>query len=876
MNAPRTLAVALFAGLGCAMAAPLLFAADPPLRFTPDRAIDITHVALELDVDLPGRRIEGEARIDARALIVPLEQVVLDAVDLDVRQVTDQDGNKLPFRVGGEKLTIDLAQPLAKRGAKFELTIAYAAQPRTGLHFFGPSSTEPDVPLQVWSQNETIDARHWIPCIDHPEERQTTELAVTVPTGFTVVSNGKLVSRKPVAGKDRVRWHYSKGEPNHTIYLVMVAIGRFHTEATEWRGRRVAYHVPVEKKDDIARTFDQTVPMLDHFSELFGEYPWVKYEQVVVEQFAFGGMENTGATTLNERTLHDERAHLDYSSEWLIAHELGHQWFGDLLTCRDWAHIWLNEGFATFCEAMWAEHRQGTDGYLTTLMRKQGSALRGGRGTPLVRPRYHKPSDTFGGGTYPKGGWVLHMLRSELGDDDFFAGMRAYVERYRGKSVETDDFRRIMEEVSGRSLGRFFQQWTERAGHPVFEVKVGWLQDQRLLEVRVRQTQGGEPFAITLDVACQKADGERLVTPLALREGEARLLLPLAARPRFVTIDPEAKVLKEVKFHADRDLKLAALTGAPGLVERYDAVRSLEGDHHGSVLDALAAVVAEDSSALVRGAAASALAAAPGDHARDLVLRALADLTEGTEKTARLRALTRRTLVEGVRRRHADPVVEAALVDLVPGEPSYRVLEAIATGLGRMEGKESLEALFTLARMDSHNDQVRRSALRALSDRKGLEGLSVIEAYAAPPTRWEAREAALRALGKMATRKELGDERREVIVDRLARTLQEPSRRFRRVAADALRAVGSSARRSERALEALASHDPDKGVRGAAKKALEAVRKGEPRDEQLARLIKELEDAKGRAKSLEDRLEKVEARVGGSEPEEGKAAPGSF
>jgi aminopeptidase N len=247
------------------------------------------------------------------------------------------------------------------------------------------------VPLTVWSQGEPITNRHWIPARSS-DEKQTSEMFVTVADGFTS-SQRRLVAKKPNADKS-VTFHWKQEQP-HVSYLITLVVGQFDIVEEKWKDLPVLYYVPKGRKEEIARTFGRTREMLDLFSRKFGiDYPWEKYAQVVVEQFTAGGMENTSATTLHDRVLHDERSMLDHSPDGLIAHELAHQWWGDLVTCRDWSHLWLNEGFASM------QRRCGTS--TTVRGRVRLHHLPEGPGRDRRRPRS------------PRGGPPLSVSRRDV------------------------------------------------------------------------------------------------------------------------------------------------------------------------------------------------------------------------------------------------------------------------------------------------------------------------------------------------------------------------------------------------------------------------------------------------------------------------------
>ncbi len=353
-----------------------------PLRVAGDRPVDIRHIRLDLKVDLPKKTVDATAYLRFRTTH-SIRHVPLDAVGFEVSQVSlgavnpsandnpEQDKPRPPlvFRHDGKTLDIDLPNEWPE-GRDGWLVVNYRVrEPKDGLYFFGPTAAEPNVPLTVWSQGESITNRYWFPSLDHPDQKQTTELIVIVADGFEVLSNGKLINKK-VNDDKTVTFHWKQDKP-HASYLVTLVVGKFDIVRDKWKGKEVSYYVPVGRKKDIARTFGRTREMIDFFSRRFGvDYPWEKYAQVVVEQFTAGGMENTSATTLTDFGLISERAAVDSDAEWLISHELAHQWWGDLVTCRDWAHIWLNEGWASFCEVVWAEHGKSKDEAMYDLIHK--------------------------------------------------------------------------------------------------------------------------------------------------------------------------------------------------------------------------------------------------------------------------------------------------------------------------------------------------------------------------------------------------------------------------------------------------------------------------------------------------------------------------
>ena len=325
----------------------------------------------------------------------------------------------------------------------------------------------------MWTQGQDEDAHYWFPCIDYPNAKATTEVKATVPAGYFVLSNGALVKTTSNASKKTKTYHWKMDIP-HVTYLVSCVAGKFTGHTDDVDGTPVSYYVQPGREADGARSFGKTPKMLRFFGErLNHKYPYAKYAQIAVSDFIFGGMENTTATTQTDTTLHDERAHLDFSSDPLVAHELAHQWFGDLLTCKDWSHAWLNEGFATYFEALFREFDRGADEFGYYRVALQDAYKREDRDhyrRSIVTNVYVEPVDLFDRHLYEKGACVLHMIRTQLGDDLWWKAIARYVADNAMRNVETVDLARAIEDVSGLNFAPFFDQWVLHAGHPDFDV----------------------------------------------------------------------------------------------------------------------------------------------------------------------------------------------------------------------------------------------------------------------------------------------------------------------------------------------------------------------------------------------------------------------
>jgi aminopeptidase N len=386
-----------------------------------DRIVDITHIRLQVTLDFKERRISGTATHRLAAILDDIRELEFDAAEIEVASVR-AGTQAISFDHSDEKLRIRLERAL-KAGDEIEVAIDYAARPRRGLYFVGPDEAYPNKPVEAWTQGEDEDSRYWFPCYDYPNDRVTSEVIATVPDTFTAVSNGSLVETTANPANRTRTFHWRHDVP-HSAYLISLAAGEFVEVRDQAGSTPVLYYVHPGREEDARRAFGNTPKMIEFFERRIGvPYPYAKYAQVAVSDFIFGGMENTSATTQTADTLHDARAHLDFTSDPLVAHELAHQWWGDLLTCRDWSHAWLNEGFATYFEALWCEEdkgadefawnvRQDRDGYLDEDSRHYRRAI--------VTNKYRAPIELFDRHLYEKGSLVLHMLRRTVGDELFF------------------------------------------------------------------------------------------------------------------------------------------------------------------------------------------------------------------------------------------------------------------------------------------------------------------------------------------------------------------------------------------------------------------------------------------------------------------------
>jgi len=565
------------------------------------RHFDLAH--LRLDVDIPSMSVahfDGRATYTMSAIGSARTNLVLDARSVDqfgngitVRKVT-VDGKDATFTHAQSRLNINLPKP-ALPGKKMTVVIEYACEyPANGGNGLtwtakGRRESDPtDQAPQIHSQGQPESNRRWIPSHDFPNEKLTTELFVTVEDGFQVLSNGKLVDDKATNNGRRI-WHWLQDKP-HPTYLIMMAVGKWQTKdfgapagdaSSDRPGLPMRLYAPSTRFDRTVEAYKDTPAMVAFFEAYFDEpFPWAKYDQVICRDFKWGGMENTSATVMYLESAGTGEG----SQDDLISHELAHQWTGDLVTCKSWEHLWLNEGWASYSEALWAEYaavlkmrrtagkapiptpatvlpatmtaeeRQASRrAYQRKMFQFLGPQRALNRGTSpdvpaMASNRYSDPEQPFtkGDDVYGKGALVLHMLRTRLGDEVFNKAMRLYIDRFKFGNAETDDFRKVFEEVSGQSLERFFDQWVKRPGLPRVEVDIKWDDATGSLSVTAEQIQtinaDNPAYALVIPVYVKFADGtwryEYLDTEVAKRTQS----FVLGQKPESVSIDPNMTI----------------------------------------------------------------------------------------------------------------------------------------------------------------------------------------------------------------------------------------------------------------------------------------------------------------------------------------------
>lgn len=546
-------------------------------RYAPDRKADILHVTIDVTPDFKQRTVTGTTTIKFAPIAEPLIELRLDAINLNVSSLTS-DAKIEGYDVTDEAITITF-DPAIRPGVETTVTVIYEAEPKRGLYFRTPEMGYREGDTHLFTQGESHEAPHWYPNYDYPNEQSTSEVICRVPKGMTVVSNGRLVSEEmdSESGLKVVTWRQDKP---HVNYLVALVVGQLKKIESTYKDIPIAFYTPASLIEYAENSFKDTADMLEYFEKEIGvPYPWNKYDQAVVNDFVAGGMENTTLTILTEGTLHTDETETIRSSQGLVAHELVHQWFGDYVTCKDWSHLWLNEGFAVYYEKLYDGYKNGRDSMLYNLYNISHGVLRDrSEHKPIVFRSYRHADEQFDYRAYPKGGWVLHMLRTELGGEMFRKCVKTYLERHALTSVVTEDFRSVIEELTGRSFDRFFDQWLYHGRHPDVTVSYEWSEKDKLAKVSVEQTHKVTDKVMLFHFRTKirfVVDGKVHDREIMVDNKQHDFYFQLPGKPEIVRFDPDYGLLANVTFDKPAPLLYAQLACQGDVIGRVRAADTL-------------------------------------------------------------------------------------------------------------------------------------------------------------------------------------------------------------------------------------------------------------------------------------------------------------
>ncbi|HEU5120519.1 MAG TPA: M1 family metallopeptidase, partial [Candidatus Nitrosocosmicus sp.] len=682
------------------------------------------------------------------------KNIELDITELKILNVTSSNINISEFSIKNNKrLMINFAET-AQEGTAADISIYYSAgyykrnyddsdmhlrAPRNGFHFIVDKNLddkleeeeeEEEKAYQAWTQGETTEAKYWFPCIDSPHAKFSLDIEITAPAQYDVISNGRLISKVFNDKDELLTWKYIETNPL-PAYLVSVVIGKFSKIEINHHSVPLIYYWPEDIHEDNAMlTFSETPKMIDFFESYFAtKYPFQKYSQVAVDNFEFGGMENLSCTTFTRRVLHDKKTSLDYKNDLLlIVHELAHQWFGNLVTCRGWPHIWLNEGFATYCESLYLENSKGIDEFQYSLIEATDIYFEEANEhyiRPIVTNLYKHPDELFDAHSYEKAGFILHMLRSFLGEADFKKSIKEYIIRYQNSTATSNDLLQTIEEVTGVQVQTFFDQWIYRKGHPKIEIEYtltlannhrGKTNEQvNKLKIKVIQLQTHSvdqsflpPYQFELEIKIVIEDilGKRKeilhLMQISQWDSESVVKFDREYSISYVSIDPQFKILKVIKsvkiqgeskeFHL-RKILLTQLKTGDTVIEKIQAIRSMKDFFNDDIISSLRDTILDDNFFGVGKEAANTIGSyhdINNYEKSDKAYQTLLTTFRHNEKFLKLNNHVKRAILKSIgifERIESIDILESILKD--PAIESDFIKSVAATALGKSAKKAS-------------------------------------------------------------------------------------------------------------------------------------------------------------------------------------------
>ncbi|WP_019509406.1 M1 family metallopeptidase [Pleurocapsa sp. PCC 7319] len=835
-------------------------------HYNPDRPGQVNHILLDLILDISNQSFKGTCTTTLTPVRSGIQQLTMDAVDLAIESVL-VDGISQPFDYDGEQIKIYLQQPTTS--AVLKVAIAYSVDhPQRGLYFIGPNEDYPDKPTQVWTQGEDEDSRFWFPCFDYPGQLATSEIRVQVSAGMRAISNGELINKEEIDGG--VIYHWSQKQV-HPTYLMTLAVGDFAEIADQWQGIPVTYYVEKGREADGKRSMGKTPRMVEYLSAKYGyAYPYPKYAQVCVDDFIFGGMENTSTTLLTDRCLLDERAAIDnMRTESLVLHELAHQWFGDLVVIKHWSHAWIKEGMASYAEVLWTEEEYGRDDaayYLLNEARSYISEDSSRYRRPIVTNVYREAIELYDRHLYEKGACVYHMIRAILGDELFDRAIQTFVQDNAHKTVETIDLLRAIDKATGYNLMFLFDQYVFRGGHPDYQVAYSWDGDSNLAKLTVTQKQAKKDsdskdlFDLKLPVAFgyiskDNSDTKLKTFPLRIHQAEQSFYFPLENKPDFVSFDVGNSFLKTVTLkYSVAELK-NQLKYDPDPISRIYAAAALSKKGGLEAVKALSESLVNDSFWGVRVEVAKKLGKIKLNQAVDALKKGLKDQD----------ARVRRAVIDALSNFKTAVSFDIIADCLNQGDPSYYAEATAARSLGGMvagnlkaKQPEAIALLKTiLEQRAGWNEVVRSGAIAGLSKMKtSPDAVDMILEYTKPGIPQALRLAAIRCLGTVSTGQtpeKLGE-----ILEQLEAIAGESFFLTQVAVVGALGQMQTAQAIS--ILNDLAAQTPDGRVRRRAEEAVTKVQKNLGSDKAVKELRQELDRLKQANQDLTSRLAKLEAK----------------
>ena len=681
--------------------------------YAPSLPLEPIHGTLNFHPDVQEHRLQASIEWTLHSHVNNASLLSLDAVDLEILEISS---SKKDFTTDydGHTLTIHWSTPISK-GNQITLKINYQVdRPIAGCYFGGPSPEMPHRGYWMATDHETSRARYWLPCVDHSNVRTTWDIFITHQSNHTAISAGHLVEQINLDENiTRSHWKQDKLCP---VYLLAIIVGEYERVDFEpLRDIPLAGFAPKGNDPaDIERAFAPTKTLIEFAETLLGPLPWNKYYQFAAPGIG-GAMENISLVSWDSRLLFDQNMHddLGFLFDQINLHELAHTWFGDLIVCRDYAHVWLKESWATYFETVWIEHTNTVDRHHEELIAQRESyfgEVKGRYSRPIMTRLFDSAWKMYDMHLYPGGAVRLHQLRNKIGSDEFWAATRDYVETYAEKVVESDDFRHMMERHSGQSLAHYFDQWFGRAGYPKISVTQAHFTDSNILRLQIKQSiVGGQkddrPFDFTLKIAVQDANDEWSIHTVQIDDFTHTFRFEAAEKPTQIVIDPECVAVVEIEFDPGLSMNQTIFEQSPYWHGKLQAGRNLVKSDSKQALNTLR----------------DHFAAQPVG-VRERVAKAM----------AKSKSIGAQTLLCEWSHQETVPQVQAAIV----------------SSLGAHRSQASANALTAIIHSDAHSHRIRGLALTSLAKQGQFGNVDLLLEFANHNGwRHSIRGAAMQALG---------------------------------------------------------------------------------------------------------------------------------
>jgi aminopeptidase N len=740
------------------------------------RNYDQKNVKLFLSFGFHKEEVIGKEEFTFAPLIDNFDQLILHCKTTKVSSVKYGNEN-LKFSQDSDLLYINFQEELNKN-KNVTITIEYTSLPSSGLFFFYPAKENPKIPYQIWSQGEGTENRYWYPAYDEPDDKLSSEIIATVPDSLIAISNGDLISVTQNASVKTKTFDW-KMDQVHANYLTTLIVGDFVTVKEKLRGTILEYNLPREWKDKYNYFYGRTPQMLNFYSNYIYPYPYSRYAQTTVQDFLYGGMENVTATTLNRRLMHDQRAVPNYSADGLIAHEFAHQWFGDFLTCKTWKHVWLNEGFATYLTDLWTENEYGKNEFRYLRYNENMAYFNEVKDDPLKNIKRDStgvvPAEMGGGKAYDRGAAVLNVLRFYLGDKAFEKGIHHYVSEFKDSAVVTEDFRKAMEESSGKDLKEFFNQWIYGAGFPVYNVSYKWDENTKKLTLNVKQVQEQLPAVglftapVLIEIVAGKLDIEE---ELLISKKENSFTFNCNEKPQLVRFNKYFRTLCVVHFNKDFDELIYQLQYDDDVTGRMVAAQAM-AEFGEKAVPYLERTIRRDNFYGVRITAVQSLRKIGGD----IVYKPLLEAAEDPDARVREEAVKSLSIF------HNDENGKFLAYKFNTETNDY-VKGAAAFSIITIRMKDAFKFAEKALTLDSHRNIIRRYIFEGLNNLKDPRSIKLTKEY----TKYKYSYGGMHLLDIVALdcAMNFAKTHRKEVIDAVSEALGNPYFRTRNHAADLL------------------------------------------------------------------------------------------